>query len=32
MIYMKFVEEYSYEEIAKILKSSEQTIRQKVSR
>ncbi len=32
VIYMKFVEEYSYEEIAKILKSSEQTIRQKVSR
>lgn len=32
VLYLKFVEEKSYEEIATILKSSEQTIRQKVSR
>ena len=32
VIYFKFVEEKSYDEIAKILKISEQTVRQKVSR
>lgn len=32
VIYFKFVEEKSYDEIAKILKSSEANVRQKVSR
>ncbi len=32
VIFFKFVEEKSYDEIAKILKTSESNIRQKVSR